>query len=71
MSCSSSAKDFAGTTLRRISHAHAVRRLFFNDGDFPAAARAARAAVDIERHNLEAWELLMARGSGWACRRRG
>ena len=34
--------------------------LFFNDGDFPAAARAARAAVDIERHNLAAWELLIA-----------
>ena len=34
--------------------------LLFNDGDFPAAARAARAAVNIERRNLDAWILLIA-----------
>jgi hypothetical protein len=34
--------------------------LFFFDGDFPGAAKAARAAVDIERRNLEAWFILVA-----------
>ncbi len=33
--------------------------LFFDDGDLPAAIKAARAAVDIERRNPEAWYLLI------------
>jgi hypothetical protein len=34
--------------------------LFYDDGDLAAAAKAARAAVDLERRNAEAWYLLIA-----------
>ena len=34
--------------------------LYFNGGAFPAAAKAARAAVDTEPRNLEAWFILLA-----------
>jgi len=33
---------------------------FLNSGDFAAAARAARIAVDYEKRNVEAWEILIA-----------
>ena len=34
--------------------------LFFNDGDYTAAAKAARAALDIERRNLDARTVLLS-----------
>ena len=34
--------------------------VYFNGGDFAAAAKAARAAINIERRNLEAWDVLLA-----------
>jgi hypothetical protein len=42
--------------------------MYYNAGDFPAAAKAARSAIKSESRNLEAWELLLAaearRGAG-------
>jgi hypothetical protein len=54
-------EGFRRLPLYRESLVHAqFAEVFFRAGDFAAAARAARNAVNIEPRNLDAWELLLA-----------
>jgi len=53
-------EGFRRLPLFRTSRMHAqFAELYFAAGDFPAAAKAARTAVNIESRNLDAWNLLI------------